>query len=120
MELNDLSTDERVALVALIELVVEANAAVTEEESEAIDDIVDELGPDVYAETVEEVGKRFPDEDALRAFLQTITRQDARELVYGTVIDVAVGDAIRNHESNLLEWLGATWNVKVEYDAPPK
>lgn len=119
MELSDLNKEEQVALAGLLEFVVLASGHVTEEEQQEIDAIVEALGDDTYKAAVAEVDKRFPDELAFRKFLSTIARQEARELIYGTVIDAAITDAIEGRESALLEWLAKEWSVEVTYEEPP-
>jgi hypothetical protein len=119
MELADLNKDEQVALAGLLEFVVLASGHVTEDEEHEIDAIVEAIGDEPYRKAVEEVDKRFPDEQALRAFLSTIGRQEAREIIYGTVIDAAMTDTVEGRESALLEWLAKEWNVQVTYEEPP-
>ena len=74
MELRELNADERIALAALIEFEVLASGHVTEDEEREIQAVVDEIGEDVYRKAVEEVDRRFPDEEAAKKFLKTITR----------------------------------------------
>ena len=99
MELRDLSHEERLALVALLEVVLESDRAVSDGEVADIDQVVGELGREEYERLVVEVDQRFPTEDELRVFLPSITRQDARELIYGTVLDTAIEDAVDARES---------------------
>jgi hypothetical protein len=120
MELRDLNPDERIALAALLEFVVMASGHVTEDEEREIDAIVDELGEDEYRKAVEEVDRRFPDEEAARKFLKSITRQEARELVYGAVLDAAMTDTIEGRESQMLDWIAKEWDIKVEFGSPPE
>ena len=119
MELRDLSHEERLALVALLEVVLESDRAVSDGEVADIDQVVGELGREEYERLVVEVDQRFPTEDELKAFLPSITRQDARELIYGTVLDTAIEDAVDPRESELLEWLAALWNVRVQFEGEP-
>jgi hypothetical protein len=119
MELADLNKDEQLALAGLLEFVVLASGHVTEEEQAEIDAIVDALGEDRYRAAVNEVDKRFPDEPALRTYLGSITRQEAREVIYGTVIEAAITDTVEGRESALLEWLADAWKIEVTYDEPP-
>jgi len=118
MELNELTREEQVALVALLELVIESDAGVSESEAEQIDRIVDKIGEDAYRSAAEEADDRFQDEDDLKAFLPTITRQDARECIYEAILEAAIPDAIGVRESELLEWLAQQWNVAVEFEGP--
>jgi len=120
MELRDLNPDERIALAALLEFVVLASGHVTEDEEREIDDIVEELGEEDYRKAVEEVDRRFPDEEAAQKFLKTITRQEAREVIYGAVLDAAMTDTIEGRESQMLEWVAKEWNIQVEFETPPE
>jgi hypothetical protein len=116
MELHDLNHDERLALVALLELVLESDRNVVDGEVAEIDRVIDALGRDEYQQLVTEVDKRFPTEVELQAFLPTIVRQDARELIYATALDTAIEDAVDVFESQLLDWLAKLWNIHVEYE----
>ena len=119
MELRDLSHEERLALVALLEVVLESDRAVSDGEVADIDQVVGELGREEYERLVVEVDQRFPTEDELRVFLPSITRQDARELIYGTVLDTAIEDAVDARESAILDWLAALGKVHVEVQGGP-
>jgi len=119
MELADLNKDELLALTGLLEYVVLASGHVTADEQNEIDAIVDALGEDKYRAAVEEVDHRFPDEQSLRTFLGTIQGQEAREIIYGTVIEAAMADTVEGRESPLLEWLAETWKIEVTYEEPP-
>lgn len=119
MELRDLNADERLALAALVEFVVMASGHVTEDERQEIDAIVEAMGESAYRAAVAEVDARFADEDAVKAFLKTITRPEARELIYGTIIEAAMADAVEGRESQMLDWLAAEWKIEVTFDQPP-
>ena len=119
MELPELNKDEQIALAGLLEFVVLASGHVTDDEEAEIDAIIEALGEDAYRAAVEEVDKRFSDEDTLRSFLHTIDRQEAREVIYGTIIEAAMTDTVEGRESALLTWLAKEWNVEVKYEEPP-
>src|SRR5262249_19778833 len=114
MELRDLNHEERLALVALLEQVVESQAAVSEDEAAEIDGGVSALGEDGRRRLVEEVDARFTDEESLKGFLGGIGRQEARELIYGTVLATATEQTVLPAESDVLDWLAKAWNVRVE------
>ncbi len=116
MELRDLTHDERLALVALLALVLESDRTVTDGEAAEIDRVVDTLGRTEYQALVTEVDRLFPTDAELKAFLPSIVRQEARELIYGTVLDTAVEDAIDVFESDMLDWLARLWKVNVEFE----
>jgi len=119
MEIADLNKDEQIALAGLLEFVILASGHLTEDEEQEIAAIIEAIGEDSYQAAVDEVDKRFPDEEALRKFLSKIDRQEAREVIYGSVIEAAMKDAVEGRESGLLEWLAEEWKVEVTYDEPP-
>jgi len=116
MELTDLNADERTALVGLVKAVVLADHHVSEDELDEVQEIVDAFGADTYRTYLDSFDARFPDEESFKKFLKTITRQDARDLIYGTILAGAAADAIEGGESELLSWLADTWNVQVTFE----
>ena len=116
MELSDLSREERVALAALLELVVESNATVSDDELKDVQLVVTAVGDVAYAEAADQAAAQFRDEAELKAFLPSITRQDARELIYGAVLEAALPDAMGAHESAMLNWLGKAWGIVVRIE----
>src|SRR5262245_21321324 len=109
MELRDLNHDERLALVALILLVIESDRRAAAGEVAEVERVVEIFGRESYEALVAEVDQRFPTEDELRAFLPSIVRQEARDLIYGTVLDTAIEDTVDVYESSLFDWLAKTW-----------
>ena len=114
MELRDLNHDERLSLVALLGEVVESDSSASDAEASAIDRVVEALGEDEYRRLADEVDTRFTDEAGFKAVLVGIGRQEARELIYGTVLETATADTVNTSESEILDWLARTWNVRVE------
>lgn len=118
MELKDLNQDERVALVALIEMMVQSDTRVSDNEAVRVALDAAELGPAAYRAAVEELDRRFPDESDLRAFLTTITRQEARELIYATALDAALADTPDVAEVKVLDWLAGLWKISTRIEPP--
>jgi hypothetical protein len=116
VELKDLTRDERIALAALLEMVVESASTLTDDNVDPMRAIVSAVGKGSYREAADEADRRFDDEDAVRQFLSTITRQDARELIYEAVLAAALPDSINNRESELLDWLAKEWRVSVRIE----
>jgi uncharacterized tellurite resistance protein B-like protein len=116
MELSDLRGDERLALVALLEVAVVADGSVSDEEVEEIGEVIEAFGEDEYRALVDEVSRRFPTEDDLMSFLETIERPEARELIYAFFLEGAASDALRGRESVLVDWLAETWGIEVKID----
>jgi hypothetical protein len=116
MELQDLTHDERIALVALIDAVAGSDAEVSEDEQRRIAEVAAAFGDDAYRALADEADERFADEAALKTFLGALTRQEARELIYGTVLATALPDVIDRHESSLLSWLQEAWGIQVRIE----
>jgi hypothetical protein len=113
MEIDELNEDERTALVGLVKTIVFADGRVSEDELEEVEHIVEAIGEEAYQKHMDAFEARFPDEETFQKFLMTIKRQDARELIYGTILDGAAADAIEGGESELLSWLATTWAIEV-------
>ena len=114
MEITDLTHEERLALVALLGMVVQSGRRIAEDEVARLGRTVSVLGADEYDRLADEANRRFTDEDVLKAFLLCIDRQEARELIYGQVLDTAVENGVDTLEAELLDWLAKTWHVRVE------
>jgi hypothetical protein len=116
MNITDLSHDERLALVALTELAVISDRNITANEVDKVDEIVDALGEDTFQDLADEAESRFADRNILKNFLDGITRQEARELIYGTVLSGSLADTIPHEQSQFLESLAANWNITLEVE----
>src|SRR5258706_15404812 len=116
MELQDVSHDERLALVALLEWVIKSDVRSTDDEYDRLGGVVAALGEHAYQALADEVAARFANDADLLAFLPSVTRQDARELIYETVLEVAMAHAIDVRESELLERLRTLWGIEVRFD----
>lgn len=116
MELDALNHDERLALVALLEWIIKSDVRSTGDEYEATGRVVDAFGAETYQALADEVGTRFANDADLRAFLDTIARQESRELIYETALEVAMADSVDVRESEMLDWLRELWGIEVEID----
>jgi hypothetical protein len=120
MELEELNQDERTALVGLMKLTVLSDGNVSQEELEDIEDLVDAFGEEAYESTLDAFEKRFTDAEVFKAFLAKIGRQDARELIFGTMLEAAGSEAIEGREAELLDWLAKAWNIKIQIEDEPE
>ncbi len=112
MTISELTHEQLVGLVGLLEAVIMADKTVSEPEQVVLYGIVESIGEEMYRAVLEDADTRFADLDALKTFLQTIDSQEARELIYGTVWQEAVATPSVNHdESELLSWLASTWAI---------
>jgi hypothetical protein len=113
MQLADLNADERIALVGLLKVAILSNGRVSEDEVAEVKQIIAEIGEEAYQRALDEFEARFPDEPSFMKFLTSIARQEARDLIYGTIFEGATADAMDSHESELLSWLAEEWKIEV-------
>jgi hypothetical protein len=118
MELNELNREERLALVGLMESVATADLRTSADEAEEVGEVAAAFGEDAYRACLDESERRFRDEASLQAFLQTIARQEARELIFGYAFDLAASDAVGRSETAILDWLALEWNIEVRFEEP--
>lgn len=118
MTLAELDRDEQIALVALLGKLLVADGGGSDGEGRKVAEVVTALGQDAYDSAFEEAQDRYQEIDELKALLRRIGRQDARELIFATLMDVSIVDGMRSAEADLLEWLEAEWRIEVK--PPPQ
>lgn len=116
MTIQELSRDEKLALVALTEVAVISDRDVTDIEVAQVEAIVEELGEDLFHELAEEGEKRFAERTDLKKFLTTLTNPDARELIFGTVLNENLANTIPHEQAEFMDWLAKTWNLRVDVE----
>lgn len=115
MDINDFSHDEKVALVGLVEFLVESDRSASDEEVAQIHSIAAALGAKTYRELANEVDRRISGEEGLREFLRRVERQEVRELILEQAIEAAIPDGMRGREGEILTWLADEWNVEIDF-----
>ncbi len=73
--------------------------------------LAQEMGSEVFKETVKEAGERLNSVDDLKKLAESITSQEARELIFSALYDIAVPGTIVEEEAKVLQWLANAWNV---------
>ena len=114
MTLSQLSHEQKLALVALLELFTMADGTVSEGEVAQINLIAEALGDTEYRALLDETETRFADVEMLKASLATVEERAARELIYGTLLQEVMSAPTASHRPELLEWLKVEWSVEVE------
>jgi hypothetical protein len=112
MNLNDLLPEESLALVALSRAVARADGAITPLEGQAIAVIAAELGEATYRKLFARAAESFPDEAALKKFLASIERPEARSVIYESILALAAVDSISAEEEPLMVWLREAWEIQ--------
>lgn len=60
----------------------------------------------------------FEDDDRFKTLLASIANPDARELIPGTVVELALVEGIQTGEAVWIGWTSETWNVPVTIAEP--
>jgi hypothetical protein len=116
MELQDLYPAERLALVALSRAVARADGVISDKEGEVVAELVMAMGEDVYRAALAHVSRRLDDATALKAFLEGVVRPEARQLIFETILELAVTDGLHPQEVPILKWLDAAWQLTPTLD----
>jgi uncharacterized tellurite resistance protein B-like protein len=115
MNLSDLTEDEKLVLGALIRLMVRADGRFTEEEEQRIQDIGADIGgSDELWRVVSDSAQKYTSEAATRHAIPTVTRQEAREMMFGVLFGVATADMVAPGEQVILDALRLAWNIRDE------
>jgi hypothetical protein len=112
MQLIDLLPEESLALVALSRAIARADGMISPLEGRAIAVMAAELGETTYRKLFAKAAASFPDHAALKAFLASIERPEARALIYESILALAASDSISAEEEPLMVWLRETWNIQ--------
>lgn len=112
MHLNDLLPEESLALVALSRAVARADGSISPLEGKAIAVMAAEVGEATYRKLFAQAAASFPDEPALKEFLASIERPEARSLIYESILALAAVDSISAEEEPLMAWLQETWQIE--------
>jgi uncharacterized tellurite resistance protein B-like protein len=111
MKLDDLTTEEKLALGGLVRLIVRADGSFSEAEETRMDRIGEELGGrDAFWKVVSDSAQAFPDEQGIRAATAKISRPEARELILGVLAGIAAADSIVPSEMGLIDAVRAMWS----------
>ncbi len=115
MTLQELTHEQKVALAALMEIVAIADGEVSPAEKVRINRLVEALGEEAFRDLLTEAETRFTTPEALHAFLGTIEDQEARNLIYGVVLDEAMSTPTPlDLSAGLLRRLAQSWNIDVD------
>ncbi len=112
--IHTLNPDEKLALVALLKRLVSEDGEVSEEEVDAIGSVSMALGADEYRRLVDEADARLGGDAEMRAFLQSITRQEARETIYEIAFEAAASEALQPLEADMFDWLAEAWSIEIK------
>jgi len=111
MEMRELTDAERLALVGLAKVVVRADDELSAGEEAALDELAGAVGEEVFLRSVDEAMGRFHSPDAVWEHCETIDRQQARELIFDALCNLALPEGTSLEESATLERLRQLWKI---------
>jgi len=112
MTIDKLSHEQRLGLVALLELVAMSDGTVSDGEVAQINKVANELGDEAYRSLLDEADARFADTAALKDFLEAIHDRQSRETIYGFIMEEAMSSPTVVSRHEIIEWLASTWNIE--------
>lgn len=111
MELRDLSPEEDVVLVGLLREISSADGRYSEAEKRHIERVRTTLGEARFDAAVALARTRFTSREAVKAAAKTVTRKDARVVMYDTLDVMAASDGRTAEEQRPLAWLASWWDL---------
>ena len=87
----------------------------SENEAGEIDALVAELGEQAWDAALDGARDLITDQESLEAALAQVTRQEARDLIYGSMLQLAIPDSIDPREASLLELVAEAWDIQQEF-----
>ena len=78
MTIKELAHNQKVALVALLEVLAVRDKAVSEGQERVIGNVAAELGDEEYRRLLDEAEMKFSDVESLKRFLKTIDEKPAQ------------------------------------------
>jgi len=110
MTLDDLSQPEQVVLLALVGLMARMDGSVSQDELELLEQIADEIGAERFDAARDEAAG-LADGGAILRAASSVTRPEAREVIFELVYGIAVRDTIAPSEAALLNELAGAWDL---------
>lgn len=110
MTLDDLSQPEQVVLLALIGLMARMDGSVSQAEMELLEQVADQMSTTRF-EAARDEAAALSDGGAILQAAAGVVRQEAREVIFELVYDIAVRDTIADSEAELLNRLAELWNL---------
>ena len=111
MDVAELTSQEQVALMALIDLLILSDGEVSEGEEAHIKMLVDEMGEEDYLDALDEARAWVTDVDDLEDLLRKVKRPEAQEMILAAVLEVALDEGIDAREDELIELAARVWEI---------
>ena len=110
MTLAELEHEEVVALLALLGLMARLDGQVSGDEMDLLTRVVSEVGREAFDRAAKEAAQ-LPDTEAILKTAGKVLRQEAREVLFEVLYEMAMREVIVEREAQLLDWLAETWEL---------
>lgn len=114
MKLDDLQQTEKLALVGLARILIRADGEFSREEAQSLTRISEELGAEQFWQLNMQAAEI--DDEQIKQYARDVVRIPVRELIYGTLYEIAVAGMITDAESDMLDWLSDLWGMAAQID----
>ncbi len=110
MNVQDLTIDERLALLGIVAHVAAADGVINSSERAELKALAEELGLDELKSQIRGALERFPTRQDLLNYVGVIDREEAKELIRTIAMDLAQADGDRSEEeTGLISDVIAVW-----------
>jgi serine/threonine protein phosphatase PrpC len=114
--LYELEVPEQIALVVLAKRLIVADGSISSSEMTHLNELTSVVGQRVFGQADQ---VRFPNDNALIGFLNTVHRTSAQQTIFDKLLEIAVSDSMVPAESALLAIVADAWQVSLP-GAPKK
>jgi len=111
MEIHDLTDEELVALAGLMREVIRADHEYTDPERDHVDELAAELGEERFERVFHEAKERLTSIHEVKEHAKTITRDEARRVIFDFLMKLAYADGVAREEEKPLRWLASWWDL---------
>jgi hypothetical protein len=110
MNVGELEESEQVVLLALVGLMARADGSVSDWEMRTLGELREGIG--ARFDRVRDSAAALDDAEAILTAAGNVTRPDARELIFHTLVGMALPDTIPENEAELFRRLAKLWGLE--------
>jgi uncharacterized tellurite resistance protein B-like protein len=111
MDLQDLTDDERVALVGLVVLMIDADNNRSTAEMQEFREIAAEMGRRQFDAAFRAATARGLTKDDVGTLAGEVERDDARQLMHTILVDLAATDFVSEDERDIIRVVATAWGI---------
>lgn len=112
LTLRDLDPIEAEALATLVRAIVAADGRLDEEERDALQRLAAEAGEERFWDMMDRAAADMNGPEAVLGVASRVERSEARELIYGALVDLAIAGTIQPSEDAILTRLSELWGIE--------